>query len=555
MAQEYSSEDLAKSIQKFFKGDVAFDEETLEKYSRDTSLFKVRPKLVVFPKNSKDVENLVAFVAKNKKKYPHLSVTGRSAGTDMTGGPLNESIIVEFYKYFNHADVDEKGLVATVEPGVYYRDFEKKTLPKHITYPSYPASKSIAALGGIVMNNSGGEKTLRYGQTRDYVKEVHMVLADGKERVFGEVTIEEAKKKAKQKDLEGEIYKKMLDLLEKNYDVIKKAKPDVSKNSAGYALWEIYDKENKTFNLAQMFVGSQGTLGMLTKAKIKLVKQKMHERLIVLFFKDWSTFPETVNRLMPYEPESLETFDDATLKLGLRFMPEIAQKAGSSFIPFALQFAPEFLIGVKMLGLPKLIILVELAEDTKEELDQKTANIVTELQKEKITHRVLYDNKEAEKYWIMRRQSFALLRQHVKGKQTAPFIEDFIVKPEKLPEFLPQVLKILKDHGIVANIAGHAGNGNFHIIPLMDLTKQSEKDKIPQVADLIYPLIIKYGGSITAEHNDGILRSPYLKEMYGEKVYKLFEETKKICDPDNIFNPGKKVNSSKEYLASHISAK
>lgn len=552
---DITSDELKKEIEKFFTGDVKNDEETLNEYSHDTSLFRVTPKLVVFPKNVQDVQKIVKWVAENKKKYPTLSLTGRSAGTDMTGGPLNESIIVEFFKYFNHQKIDEDNLEAEVEPGVYYRDFEKKTLPEHISLPSYPASKSIAGIGGMVMNNSAGEKSLRYGQTRNFIKELNMVLSDGKECTFKEITEAELKEKIKKKDFEGEIYKKTYDLIKNNYHTIMEAKPKVSKNSSGYALWEIYNKEKGTFNLAQLFAGSQGTLGLMTKVKFRLVKDKPQRRLIALFLKSWDDLPTAVNKILPHEPEGLETFDDETLKLGLRFMPEIAKKANSSFLPFALQFIPEFWMGVKMLGLPKVIILVQLAEDDEKALNDKTTQIEKELSGEKIKFRTLYKNEEAEKYWVMRRQSFNLLRQHVKGKRTAPFIEDFCIMPQDMPRFLPRIVKILKDYGIKANIAGHAGDGNFHIIPLMDMTKKSEREKIPIVAEKVYNLIHEFKGANSAEHNDGIIRTPFLEIMYGKKVISLFQKIKDIFDPQNMFNPGKKVGGSVEYISQHIAEK
>ena len=153
----------------------------------------------------------------------------------------------------------------------------------------------------------------------------------------------------------------------------------------------------------------------------------------------------------------------------------------------------------------------------------------------------------------MRRESFNLLRQHVRGKRTAPFIEDFCIQPEKMPEFLPKLLKILKDNGIKANIAGHAGDGNYHIIPLMDLTKESERAKIVPVGQKVFSLIKEYGGTITAEHNDGIIRTPYIEQMFGAEVYGLFKEVKQIFDPQNIFNPGKKVGGTTKYIEDHIS--
>ena len=548
--------ELSEKIKSLVKGDVLEDEKTLTYYSHDASLLVVRPKMVVFPKDADDVKKIVGFVSEEKKNDNSLSVTGRSAGSDMTGGPLSESIILDFTKYFKKDDINFEKLEADIEPGVFYRDFEALALPKSISYPSYPASKQLAAFGGMVMNNSAGERTLRYGQTRDYVLSLKMVLSDGNEYDIKPLSIEELHQKILRGGFEGELYRKTFELIEKNYDIIKEAKPKVSKNSSGYALWRVLDKEKNIFDMTQLFVGSQGTLGILTETKVRLIKEKPFRKMIVAFFRSWNDLPKVVNEVLPYGPESMETFDDATLKLGIRFMPEIAKKAHMSFLKFALKFLPEVWVGIKMFRMPKLIVMIEITEDSQSEIDRKTKEIVSKLGKFRgIQLRVLKDEKAEEKYWVMRRESFNLLRQHVRGKRTAPFVEDFCILPEKMPEFLPKLLKILKDNGIKANIAGHAGDGNYHIIPLMDLTKKSEREKIVPVSEKVFNLIKEYGGTITAEHNDGIIRTPYLPMMFGEEVYSLFKEVKNIFDPKNIFNPGKKVGGSKEYINEHIAEK
>jgi FAD/FMN-containing dehydrogenase len=469
----------------------------------------------------------------------------------MTGGPLSKGIIVDFTRYFKEHSIDEETLEAIVSPGLYYRNFEKELLPDHLTMPSYPASKSIAALGGIIMNNSGGERSLRWGQTRDYVKDVRVVLSDGSTATFGKISRDEVEKKKQYKNFEGEIYRKVDDVLQSNKDLIKNAEPATSKNSAGYALWHAM-QDDGGLDLGQIIVGSQGTLSLLSKATLRLIHDKPHQKLVAVFFKSWDDIPAVVNKVLPYEPESLEVFDDATLKLGLRFMPQIAKKTGEGLFRFAMRFIPEAVLGIKMMGMPKLIMLVELAEDTMEEVDQKSAQVVEALTGERVWTRTVADEHDADKYWIMRRESFALLRKHVGDKKTAPFIEDFGVLPKELPVFLPKALAVLKKYGITANIAGHAGNGNFHIIPLMDLSDEKERAKIRPCADEFYDLVVEHGGTITAEHNDGIMRTPYLEKMYGQEVMKLFKEVKNIFDPLNIFNPGKKIDISKEYLEEHI---
>ena len=172
-------EKLLDELKTLIKGDVLNDSETLLTYSHDASLFEVKPQVVVFPKDEEDIKNLVKFVSENKKKYPTLSLTGRSAGTDMSGGSINESIIVAFGKYFNNTPVINAN-IATTAPGVFYRDFEKETLKYNLIFPSYPASRELCAMGGIFNNNAGGEKSLKYGKTEDYVRRMKVVFADGK---------------------------------------------------------------------------------------------------------------------------------------------------------------------------------------------------------------------------------------------------------------------------------------------------------------------------------------------------------------------------------------
>jgi len=544
--------ELLKTLGSEIEGDLEFSEEVLEKYSRDASLFKVVPHAVVWPKSSADIQIVIMFVREYKLEFPWLSITARAAGTDMTGGAIGEGIILDTTKYMNAESVDIEKLEASVEPGVFFRDFEKETLPNHISLPIYPASKSLAALGGMIMNNCGGEKTLRYGQINNFVNEVVMNLSDGSQYTFKKLNREELDVKLSQTDFEGEIYNKMYSLITENYDVIKNAKPKTSKNSSGYQLWNVYDKEKDTFDLSQLFVGSQGTLGIMSDAKVRLIKTREHKRLVVLFLKEWQGLPDIVNKLLPVGPESMETFDDVTLKLGIRFMPQIAKNLGQSFFSFAIKFLPEVLMGIRMLGLPKLIVLVEIVEDTEEEAILKTKMVKEAMDNMKVLSRVVDTEEESEKYWAMRRESFALLRKSVKTKKTAPFIEDVCVLPKHLPEVLPQIISVLKQYGINVNIAGHAGSGNLHIIPLMDLSDPAEKSKILDVSDKIYEIIIKYGGTITAEHNDGIIRTPYVVDMFGINVYQIFQKTKNIFDPENIFNPGKKVGGTKEYIKDHM---
>lgn len=543
---------VADEIKKLhLDGEVSETKEDLTKYSHDASIFEVKPRVVVYPKNVEDVEKVVSFVSSAKDFDASLSITPRSAGTDMSGGALGESIILSFTEHLNKI-LEISSDYAVTEPGVFYRDFEKETLKNGKMMPSYPASREIAAMGGLVANNSGGEKTLTYGKVENYVEEVSMVLSDGKEHTFKALNEQQLKEKLEEKSLEGEIYQKVYKLIENNWDLLQEAKPRVSKNSAGYYLWNVYNKDTGVFDITKLLVGSQGTLGIVTKAKFRLVSAKQHSKMVVIFLKDLKNLAQIVEIVLPYKPETFESYDDNTLHLAVRYMPELIKiLKPKNVFKIGLQFLPEVWMAITG-GVPRLVLMAEFTADNPKEIDERMEHLQKELKKFGATSRVLKDEEEAQKYWVIRRESFNLLRKHLRGKRTAPFIDDLVVKPQYLPEFLPQLNKILSEYNLTYTIAGHVGDGNFHIIPLMDFKDPATHEIIPKLSKQVYNLVLQYHGSITGEHNDGLVRSPFLKQMYGEKVYSLFEQVKKIFDPQNIFNPGKKVGSSLEYSMSHL---
>ncbi|MDP4001520.1 MAG: FAD-binding oxidoreductase [bacterium] len=550
-----------EELKKIIKGDISENQVDLEKYSRDASIFEVKPEAVIYPKDTEDIKNLARWASENKIEQPEISLTARSAGSDMSGGPLNDSIILDFTKYFNHI-LEVGDDYAVTEPGVYYRDFEKATLEKGLILPSYPASREICAMGGIVANNSGGEKSLAYGKTEKYVEELNVVLSDGNEYVFHALTPEKLETKKSQQDFEGQIYREMHALIESNYDLIQKAKPDVSKNSAGYYLWNVYDKTTGIFDLNKLFVGSQGTLGLVTKIKFKLIKPKKYSKLLVIFLNDLAPLGDLVNEVMQFKPESFETYDDQTLKLAIRFLPDLIKKMKGSALSLFFEFTPEAIM-ILTGGLPKLVLLAEFTSDDESEVDEKLAKLqqIIESKFKAKTH-ITKDAEEAEKYWTIRRESFALLRKHVGDKHTAPFIDDVIVHIDQLPTFLPKLNQLVGEYpGLTYTIAGHAGDANFHVIPLMDFHNEANRQAIPELSEKVYDLVISLHGSITAEHNDGLIRTPYLEKMYGSQITELFRQTKNIFDPQNIFNPRKKVPSTSsgqaggtlQYSLAHIS--
>ncbi len=393
-----------------------------------------------------ELKNLIQFVAKKKAAGEDISLTGRSAGTDMTGGPLSQSIIVSFPKYFDHI----RGIgadYAIVEPGVYFRDFEKEITPKGLLYPPYPASKDLCALGGMISNNSGGEKTLAYGKTEDFVQEIGLVMSDGQEHLIKPLSGAALESQLKEPGFFGDVYRKMHALLDANYDALTAAKPDVSKNSAGYYLWNVWDKKTGVFDLTKLIVGSQGTLGLVAEAKLRLVPIKKYSQLVVVFLKDLAPVGDLVEEVLKFKPESIESYDDKTLGVAVRLWPQVIGSMKGNVFKLMWQFLPEAFMVLRG-GMPKMIMLVELTSDSQNDLNAQLAKIRTDVEAFAKTHAGIHfgpvrDAAEAEKYWTIRRESFALLHGNTTGKDTAPFIDDFIVKPEFLPEVLPKVNAIL----------------------------------------------------------------------------------------------------------------
>jgi FAD/FMN-containing dehydrogenase len=261
-----------------------------------------------------------------------------------------------------------------------------------------------------------------------------------------------------------------------------------------------------------------------------------------------------VNVAIAQHPESIESYDDNTLKVAVKFFGDfLKKKKVLGMLKFMFSFIPEFFMMVSG-GMPKMVLLIEFAGDSHEEIQTKALSLARALKDQfhVLTH-VTHSEAEESKYWDVRHESFNLLRKHVQGKHTAPFIDDFVVRPEYLPEFLPKLDLILKKYNLTYTIAGHPGDGNFHIIPLMDLKDPKTRDIILTLSDEVYDLVIMYKGSITAEHNDGIIRSPYLEKQYGSIVTDLFKQTKEIFDPQTIFNPHKKVGVTKADIAKYLS--
>lgn len=510
----------------------------LDQASRDASLFQVHPQAVVYPRNTSDIGQLVGLASQRPELA--LSLTVRGGGTDMSGGPLSSSIVLDMTKRFNKVLAVANGLAVT-QPGVYYRDFEAATLKQGWLMPAYPASREICTVGGMVADNAGGEKSLEYGKVERYVEELKIILHDGQEYTVRALNQAELAQKMALPGLEGDIYRRVHRLLEENNDKITAARPTVTKNSAGYNLWNVWDRDRQQFDLNQLLIGSQGTLGIITEITFRLIRPKPHRQLLLISLPNLNQLADIAITVMKYVPESFESYDTHTLALAIRFFPSLFKNIErGKRVSLAAKMLPQ-LVRLALTPKPALVLLAEFSGENLEDVKGRVAAAQAAIKPFLATTKIVHSAAEIALQWAIRRESFNLLRHKGRNMHTAPFIDDVCVSPDKLTSFFPKLTIIMEKYDIVYTIAGHVGDGNFHIIPLLDLSRPESVDVIKKLSDEVFALVLEHGGSISGEHNDGLIRSHYLPEMFGADIHALFQETKNIFDPAGIFNPGKKI--------------
>lgn len=534
-----------------FRGLVSTDKFLLDAYSTDESIFSIRPQVVLQPANARDVEIAVGVIARETKQFGALSLTPRAAGTGLSGGALTDSAVIDVshhLKKIGEPKKKDKEITITCEPGANFAAVEKVLKTVNAYIPPAPASKDICTIGGAVANNAGGPDSLRHGHMADWVTSLNVVLSDGKTHTIEPLSYKEFQALVKKDDGYARIVKEVFALIEKNEKTITTAKPQTQKNTAGFALWDVIDTSVKeftkgqgTFNLIPLISGSQGTLGIITSLTLRVEPIPQDTSLIILPIFDLECAGRAVLEALKYDPINIEIFDGLTFDLALK-NPDFFKERISKLSYYKVMFKMYFMyhVGYRR-KIPEFTLMVTL---TKESTDQHTRQqIVTALQSCGCNVvRFVKEPEEREMWWQIRRASYSLSKMLDLTKRPAAFLEDMTVPPHNLFGFFREIKSLFKKYNITAAIHGHGGNGHFHFYPLMDFNKKDTAKLIEKMSEEFFTCAIKHGGSICGEHNDGIIRTPHLSKMFSRKVLDLFKELEHIFDPDDIFNPGKKVN-------------
>jgi len=533
-----------------FRGVVSSDKEHLAKYSTDESIFAIMPQVVIIPKNRRDVEIAVSVIARETKRFTSLSLTARAAGTGLSGGSLTDSIVIDTCPHLHHiGEVVKKSdkITITCEPGAMWRDVEKKLKRVDAYMPSYTSSKDICTIGGAVANNAAGPDSLRYGHCADWVESLEVVLADGHTYTIKSLTLREYKLLIKEKHAHARIAKAIFELIEKNEATIIAGKPPTPKNTAGYALWRVFSdgveafkKGVGTFDLTRLISGSQGTIGIVTEVTMRALPVQHNTTMLAIPIFDLQDAASVIMKTIPFNPINVEIFDALTFDMALKNPTFFKQRLdGLTYYRVMLAMYATYHVRWSR-KVPEFTILVTLDKETAAQ--HIPADLAAAMSGGGARARVVKNPYEIEMYLQIRRASYTLSKLLDPGKRPAAFLEDMTVPPESMGKFFMEIKNLLKEFNVTSAVHGHGANGHFHFYPLLDFTNPTTPLLVERMAEKFYSTAIKYKGNICGEHNDGIIRTPFLNKLFSPKMLELFKQAEHIFDPDDIFNPGKKVN-------------
>lgn len=518
---------VADYLRQHIAGEVVTSAATRKFFSTDGSVFEVMPQLVVYPRTTDDVRKVARFSSQLAEQGKAIAITARGAGSDQAGGALGDGIMLVFPAHMNKLlELDTKKNTARVQPGINYRNFQD-TIKTHGRFlPPYPSSIDYATIGGAIANNAAGERTIKYGATRKFVSSLQVVLANGELIQTGRLTKRELNHKKGLSTFEGEIYRQLDGLLSDNKDLITTSQRVVSKNSAGYDLADVKTRDG-SFDLTPLIVGSQGTLGIITEADVRIVANNMNRSLVVAGFASIDEADSVVADILKLAPAALEMVDRHLLE-------------------FIELHYPNQLKGVLEPPFPEILLLIEFDDLGRAVQSKKVKKLAKILKRVTSDFQVTTDYDEREELWKIRHSAAAVIAHSEGSKKALPIIEDGVVPAGQLKPFIHKIYELFKKYKLEAAVWGHAGDANLHLQPFLDLANLGDRQKVFKLMDEYYKMVIELGGSTAGEHNDGRLRAPYLPALYGPEVYKLLEAVKKIFDPLNILNPGVKIGVTRQ---------
>jgi FAD/FMN-containing dehydrogenase/Fe-S oxidoreductase len=518
-----------------FTGELYFDDSTLHAaqksiYATDASVYQEMPLAVALPRTVEDIRLLIEFAGNHK-----VTLIPRAAGTSLAGQVVGNGIVVDISKHFGKVlEINAEKKWVRVQPGVIRDDLNKHLAPYGLLFGPETSTASRAMVGGMIGNNSCGLHSITWGATRDHLLEVKALLSDGSETVFNNHSVSDYTKKITEKQVKGReqgILAGMYGLISNPVDqeLIKKQfpKPTVTRRNSGYALDALVRNfENNNINLCNLIAGSEGTLCFITEAKLALVDVPPAAVGVVCVHTDSLAESLHANRVaMTFNPKASELVD----RYIMDFTKNHTVYSQNRFF---------------MQGDPAALLMVEFWGNTEAEVEVQAAALISSLKAENLGYAYpLLFGDDANKAWEIRKAGLGLIRNLPGDTQPVNLIEDCAVAVEDLPAYIDELAALLEQHGLHASYYAHAGAGELHVEPMINLKTSEGKQQFRNVLADTAKLVKKYNGALSGEHGDGRLRGEFIPFMMGEEVYEMFRQVKRIWDPDGIFNANKIVDT------------
>lgn len=519
---------IADYLQEHLVGEVTDSLEVRRYFSHDASILQMTPSIVVYAASENDVRKLAHFCWQLAKRGKRLPITARGGGTDTSGAAIGSGVMVVFTAHLNSIlALDPKKESVTVEPGITFGSLQQTLMTHGLFLPPYPAAATHATVGGSLANNAIGEKSVKYGDMRQHVEHLSAVLANGEVIETGPLNKRELNKKLGLTGLEGDIYRGIDALIEENRELLEREQKQITAthNRVGYNIFDV--KQKGSFDLTPLFLGSQGSLGLITEAVLRLARHNPATGVAVVSLTDLDGLHDILPRIIDLKPSVCEMINHAAISQITRINPNL-------------------LSGVLDHPADAVHLVVEF-DDAKDNARKKSLKALGKLAERAGGHlQLARSDEERDRIEKLRRSLAILFWESRGGAQAVPVAEDLSLPTDRLSDFLQRATDIFTAMELPPVMWGHAGDGVVRLAPTLDLAQLGDRQKLLKLTDALYKIAASMGGSTTAAAGDGRVRAPYMGHVYGPEMHKVMFQIKKIFDPYGLLNPGVKTATAEQ---------
>lgn len=531
--------ELERELRPHFEGEFRLDPVSRRLYATDASIYEIEPLAVAVPRQPQDLQALVELCGRLG-----IPLTGRGGATSLAGQTVGATVQVDFSKYLDRIlRFDPEARWVEVEPGILLSRLNQRLAEEGLMFAPDPATQEHACVGGVVGNNSSGMRSLVYGKTVDHVLDLTLLTTRGTLQLR-ELDGPSLDSRLAQEDFEGQCYRAVVNLVRNNAELILQRFPKILRRVSGYNLDALLEglaaaghqvpawdglkaplaRVPQGFSLAPLAVGSEGSLGLITRARLNLVEKPRARGLLVSHFNSLEEALRGNAAILELNPSASELLDRMVLNLARN---QLEMRRLMDFLE----------------GDPEAVVVSEFSGGDATEVEKALKKAAKHLKKLGYAHLSITEPAAMERVWRVRKAGLPLLLGLKGARKPVAFIEDTAVAPERLVEYVNRFDQVVRAEDTTAAYYAHASVGCLHIRPLLDLKIQEDVDKMARLSEKISDLVVEFGGSMSGEHGDGLARGRWNKKQFGEVVYELFREVKRTFDPEGLMNPGKVVDS------------